>query len=99
MFKTLPKLTNIAKNADTVQVSSVDMKCLTKAVSLGAPRDGGPRNSDSAWWGKKYKSLMSIMSMFTLIFIWMYVDVDIHVDMDIYVDVDIFVYADQVRSI
>ena len=90
MFKTLPKLTNIAKNADTVQVSSVDMKCLTKAVSLGAPRDGGPRNSDSAWWGKKYKSLMSIMSMFTLIFIWMYVDVDIHVDMDIYVDVDIF---------
>ena len=42
---------------------------------------------------------MSIMQMFTLVFIWIYVDVDIHVDMDIYVDVDIFVYADQVRSI
>ena len=68
----------------------MDMKSLASAVSSGAPRDGGPRNSDSAWWGKKYKSLMSIMSMFTLIFIWMYVDVDIHVDMDIYVDVDIF---------
>ena len=49
--------------------------------------------------------------MSTLMFIWIYVDVDIHVDtdiyvdadihvdMDIYVDVDIFVYADQVRSI
>ena len=72
---------------------------MQKNVSLGAPRDGGPRNSDSAWWGKKQKSLMSIMSMFTLMFLWIYVDVDIHVDMDIYVDVDIYVYVDLVRSI
>ena len=87
-------------NADTFQVSSVDMKCLTKAVSLGASRDGGPRNSDSAWWGKKHKSQRyPIMSMFTLMFLWIYVDVDIHVDMDIYVDVDIYVYVDLVRSI
>ena len=88
------------KNADTFQLSFVYMKCLASAVSSGAPRDGGPRNSDSAWWGKKHKSQRyPIMSMFTLMFMWMYVYVDIHVDMDVYVEVDIYVYVDGVRSI